>query len=195
MTKNLLNLKEKALVSQKPPRVQIILSDSFYESVQKRHADENALRASQGLPPVSDESPFISQSQAKAQAEAEARQRASQAAQKAAANLAPPSHSRPSLPRSQGQSRRTHRRHPRLRSPQPQMPNLPQPLRRLHRTALSAMGGSRPHLPLFPARRRRYHLPTRPLRWPRRSSPPELPLGRRAVHRAMAHRQGHFLHR
>jgi len=90
MTKNLLNLKEKALVSQKPAPVQIILSDSFYECVQKRHADQNALRASQGLPPVADESPFISQSQAKAEAEAEARQRASQAAQKAAANLAPP---------------------------------------------------------------------------------------------------------
>jgi len=77
-------------VSQKPAPVQIILSDSFYESVQKRHADQNALRASQGLPPVADESPFISQSQAKAQAEAEAKQRASQAAQKTAANLAPP---------------------------------------------------------------------------------------------------------
>src|SRR6185437_9581005 len=39
---------------------------------------------------VADETPFISQSQAKAQAEAEAKQRASQAAQKTAANLAPP---------------------------------------------------------------------------------------------------------
>ena len=77
-------------MSQKPPRIQIVLSDSFYESVQKRHADQNALRASQGLPPVADESPFISQSQAKAQAEAEAKQRASQSAQKTAANLAPP---------------------------------------------------------------------------------------------------------
>lgn len=70
--------------------VQIVLSDSFYESVQKRHADRNAKLAADGLPPADDESPFISESQAKAQAEAEAKQRASKAAQKAAASLAPP---------------------------------------------------------------------------------------------------------
>ncbi len=62
-------------MSQKPARVQIVLSDSFYESVQKRHADQNARLAAQGLRPVADESPFISQSQAKAEAEAEAKQR------------------------------------------------------------------------------------------------------------------------
>lgn len=70
--------------------VQIVLSDSFYEIATQRRADENARLASQGLPPTDDESPFISESQAKAEAEAEAKQRASKAAQKAAASLAPP---------------------------------------------------------------------------------------------------------
>ena len=75
--------------SRKQSPVQIVLSDSFYESVTQRRADHNAKLAADGLPPADDESPFISESQAKAQAEAEAKRRASKAVQNAA-SLAPP---------------------------------------------------------------------------------------------------------
>jgi len=77
-------------VSRNQPPVKLVVTDSFYEIIQKKHADHNARLASQGLPPVPDESSIISASQAKAEAEAEARQRASLAAQIAAASQAPP---------------------------------------------------------------------------------------------------------
>lgn len=56
----------------------IIIDDSFYEILANRRATANAELAAQGLPPLEDNSTFISESQARAEAEARAKQRAAQ---------------------------------------------------------------------------------------------------------------------
>ena len=86
MTKNLFNLKEKALVSRNQSPVKIIVADSLYEILAERRADRNAKLAADGLPPAEDDFPFITKEQAEAQAQAEANQRTAQNA----ASLAPP---------------------------------------------------------------------------------------------------------
>lgn len=58
----------------------IIIDDSFYEILANRRAARNAELAAQGLPPLENDSSFMSESQARAEAEARAKQRATQAA-------------------------------------------------------------------------------------------------------------------
>ena len=69
--------------------VKIIVADSLYEILTKRRADRNARLAADGLPPTTDDFPFITkeQAEAEARAQAEAKRRATQ---NTAANLAPP---------------------------------------------------------------------------------------------------------
>lgn len=68
----------------------IVFDDSFYEILAKRRADRNAQLAAQGLPPISTEPGYISESQARAEAEARAKQRAANATANDAAKHAPP---------------------------------------------------------------------------------------------------------
>lgn len=63
--------------------VKIIVADSLYEILAQRHADRNARLAADGLPPATDDFPFITKQQAEQQAEA-----------KRAAQNAPPTRGR-----------------------------------------------------------------------------------------------------
>ncbi|MHB8755995.1 MAG: hypothetical protein ACYC92_13725 [Candidatus Acidiferrales bacterium] len=72
-------------MSRNQSPVEIVVSDSLYEILAKRRADHNARLAADGLPPATDDFPFITQTQA--QAEAQARQRTPQST---AASPAPP---------------------------------------------------------------------------------------------------------
>ncbi|MHB8486845.1 MAG: hypothetical protein ACYDCM_14120 [Candidatus Acidiferrales bacterium] len=86
-------------MSQNQSPIRIVVSDSFYKTILNKRAQDNERLAAEGLPPRTDELPYISESDANALAADEAQRRAARSSKDAAASLAPPPPTRGPLSR------------------------------------------------------------------------------------------------